>query len=257
MISRKLSTVIALCIGFAVFLLAAINTMNPGTSMGRALMSLSGLHPYAKAHQEVLQLRGLYFGTSRTWGTGLETERTHAYPYMVSLSTTNLAIRGSGPQYPYLCFESMIGEDARFDFVVFEYYGILQGTEARLVDLGKRVRARFPDATMIFLAVQEPNFYQHMPTGQNVQQVIDGAGHFNFKGGAYEPITIGDMFASTTTHQPDEWELRPPQSQKEHLQKAADAVGGFVWSPVTNFGITPASPLHQVRLMGSLYFKGA
>lgn len=44
-----------------------------------------------------LPLRGLFFGTSRTYGTGME-DRIHlVYPYQLTDNVTNLAIRGTGP----------------------------------------------------------------------------------------------------------------------------------------------------------------
>ena len=56
-------------------------------------------------------------------------------------------------QYPSMCLQSMVGEEARFDYVVFEYYMILRNHETKLIQLAQRVRARFPRASLIFLVI--------------------------------------------------------------------------------------------------------
>lgn len=55
-------------------------------------------------------LRGLFFGTSRTWGTGLEKQLHNIYPRQVTTNATNLAMRGTGPvsQRDRLKFDSRL-----------------------------------------------------------------------------------------------------------------------------------------------------
>lgn len=42
----------------------------------------------------------------------------------------------------------MLGDDVRADFFVFEYFQILQNSEAKIQELARRVRQRFPDGTL-------------------------------------------------------------------------------------------------------------
>ena len=152
----------------------------------------------------------------------------------------------------------MVGDDARFDFVVFEYYSILVNNEARLVDLAKRVRTRFPDALIIFMSMEDPGFYRYKPTGESVQEVLARSGT-EIMGGLYEGITEQEMLNATWSHTNEDWELKVSnfQLQKSHIEEAADAVGGVVWSPVTwHRGDTRLTMLQQVRVLGRMYFKG-
>jgi len=98
-----------------------------------------------------LPLRYLALGTSNTWGHGLG-ERHDAYPWLLSVDATNEAIRASGPNYPSVCTESIIGEEI-YDVIVLEFFAM---ANAGLVPLAQRLRRRFPDATIVFLAVWNP-----------------------------------------------------------------------------------------------------
>jgi len=96
-------------------------------------------------------LRYLIFGTSVSWGAGLENRNT-AYPYLLSKNVKNLALRACGPNYPSVCTESMVGEDV-YDVIVLEY---MTGSQDGLYPLARRLRKRFPEAKIIFLSLWYP-----------------------------------------------------------------------------------------------------
>ena len=93
---------------------------------------------------DISNLRYLTFGASATWGATLP-NRTTGYPYQLSPNVTNLAIRASGPNYPSICLQSMIGDDI-YDVIVLEF---LMGCGEGLDKLAMRIRQRFPDAIII------------------------------------------------------------------------------------------------------------
>jgi len=96
-------------------------------------------------------LRVLTFGMSSAWGAGLE-NRFDAYPYLLSSQVTNLAQRATGPNYPSVCTETMVGESV-YDVIIIEYlYRAYDG----VIPLAQRLRQRFPDATIIFLQIFDP-----------------------------------------------------------------------------------------------------
>ena len=57
------------------------------------------------SESEKIPLRGLFFGTSRTWGVGMESKMNLVYPWQVCTNVTNLAIRATGPQFPAMVSE--------------------------------------------------------------------------------------------------------------------------------------------------------
>jgi hypothetical protein len=62
------------------------------------------------------------FGTSRTWGSGLEDPDREAYVKIMSPSRgVNLGIRAGNEHYPSLCLYSMVGDDQVFDAIVLEF----------------------------------------------------------------------------------------------------------------------------------------
>ena len=89
------------------------------------------------------------FGTSRTWGNTL-VNRTDAYPYLLSSKVSNFAIRGSDARYPSICTKSMVSNSI-YDVIIVEYDRIGKGLLEYVETLLKRLRQRYPDATIIFM----------------------------------------------------------------------------------------------------------
>eukprot|EP00548_Thalassiothrix_antarctica_P009101 CAMPEP_0194159718 /NCGR_PEP_ID=MMETSP0152-20130528/77993_1 /TAXON_ID=1049557 /ORGANISM="Thalassiothrix antarctica, Strain L6-D1" /LENGTH=465 /DNA_ID=CAMNT_0038869333 /DNA_START=563 /DNA_END=1960 /DNA_ORIENTATION=+ len=116
-------------------------------------------------------LRMLSFGTSRTWGSGMNHPKTEAYPGL--LNSRNEAIRASDSNYPAMCTYSMVGEHDIVDVITIEYMPMsFWGTRDSILQLGRRLRQRFPDATIIFLNVWTPHQFFHKETNTGLRQFV-------------------------------------------------------------------------------------
>lgn len=110
------------------------------------------------------------FGSSVTWGALAEPipRSEFAYPWLLSPSVANHAIRASGPNYPANCLYSMIGND-RYDVIVLEYF--MMATSG-LRTLATRMRERFPDAVIVIMV----NWYAAgMIVTKDGKQLLDWA----------------------------------------------------------------------------------
>jgi len=117
------------------------------------------------------ELRILSFGTSRTWGSGMNNPKTEAFPGM--LNARNEGIRASDSNYPAMCTYSMVGEYDIVDVITIEYMPMsFWGTRDSILLLGRRLRQRFPDATIIFLNVWTPHQFFHKPTATGLRKFV-------------------------------------------------------------------------------------
>jgi len=98
-------------------------------------------------------LRIAVFGSSHSWGATLE-DRFMAYPYRLSPRVDNFAYFASGPNYPAVCTQSIIGNHAIYDLIILEYY--VSGAQHGLAELARRLRSRFPEAIIIVMKFNGP-----------------------------------------------------------------------------------------------------
>eukprot|EP00586_Coscinodiscus_wailesii_P003547 CAMPEP_0172489462 /NCGR_PEP_ID=MMETSP1066-20121228/19481_1 /TAXON_ID=671091 /ORGANISM="Coscinodiscus wailesii, Strain CCMP2513" /LENGTH=396 /DNA_ID=CAMNT_0013257353 /DNA_START=253 /DNA_END=1443 /DNA_ORIENTATION=- len=105
-----------------------------------------GLSPKT-SKRDPKELRYAAFGTSVTWGSTLSDREKSAYVKVLSPKGVNLGIRGTGPNYPSACTQSMVGDEV-FDVIILEFHVVLN---FGLRTLTKRLRERFPDAIIIIL----------------------------------------------------------------------------------------------------------
>lgn len=89
-------------------------------------------------------LRFVTFGTSVTHGAMME-HPENAYPYLLSPNVENKAMRASDSSYPSMCTQTML-KDAIYDVIIIEYD---RRRFECLEVFVKRLRQRFPDATII------------------------------------------------------------------------------------------------------------
>jgi len=99
----------------------------------------------------VENLRFLAFGTSKTAGSGVN-NLSDTYPYLLSSEATNLAIRSSGPNFPSICTQTLVG-DKTYDVIMLEFF---DEVTTGLKQLAQRLRQRFPHATIIFIQLMYP-----------------------------------------------------------------------------------------------------
>mmetsp|Transcript_28085 Transcript_28085/g.41373 ORF Transcript_28085/g.41373 Transcript_28085/m.41373 type:complete len:433 (-) Transcript_28085:77-1375(-) len=98
-------------------------------------------------------LRIAVFGSSNSWGAQLG-DRFDAYPYKLSPTVDNYAYFSSGPNYPAVCLQSLLGDSSIYDLILLESY--VSGAEHGLADLAARLRLRFPEAIIIVMKFYGP-----------------------------------------------------------------------------------------------------
>lgn len=121
-------------------------SINKGTALCILALACTLICPIfsEKPTHESKDLRYLTFGTSVTWGSIIK-NRESAYPYLLSPNVTNVAMRASDSTYPSMCTQSMV-KDSIYDVIIIEYDRRKFST---LLQLAKRLRQRFPDATIV------------------------------------------------------------------------------------------------------------
>jgi len=148
---------------------------------------------------DISQLRYLTLGASATWGATLP-DRTTGYPYQLSPNVTNLAVRASGPNFPSICIESMVGDENIYDVIILEY---LMPCFEGLDKLAIRIRQRFPDAIIILNMMWIPTLL----TGKGINGEDTSFNEIWRKHGFLRPITPEHI--STITSEMASLELNP------------------------------------------------
>ena len=97
--------------------------------------------------------RFLIFGTSTTYGVGLDKPLEQAYPYQLSSTVHNAATQSGGFTMAAACTQSIVGNDAIYNVIVVEF----QTWDPALTLLVQRLRQRFPKAMMILLRLWHPS----------------------------------------------------------------------------------------------------
>jgi hypothetical protein len=102
--------------------------------------------------QDEASIRYLTFGSSSTWGEGLEHPHEQAYPWQLSPQVHNVAARVGGISLSAICTQSIVGEGV-YDVIVLEF----SDTDVDgVIQLAARIRQRFPLAQMIFVRLWSP-----------------------------------------------------------------------------------------------------
>ena len=165
-------------------------------------------------------LRYLTFGTSRTWGSGLDDRFKEAYPYLMSPDVTNLAKRATGPAYPALCTQSLVGTRL-YDVIVLEYY---MDNANKIIKLAQRLRGRFPDALILFVKLWLPSRYRNKTAPRGKKSMKNWA-----KANGYDDHNSKEFKKFLTSETgPDDWDLLEKPDYGENVRAAADAVGGHM-----------------------------
>lgn len=97
-------------------------------------------------------LRIAAFGSSNMWGAGLE-NRFDAFPYLLSDEVDNYAMFASGPNFPSVCAQTLVGDDDVYDVIFLEYW--LKASQG-LPQLALRLRERYPRAMIFFVKIWSP-----------------------------------------------------------------------------------------------------
>ena len=115
-------------------------------------------HPLSSIKQAPPQasdsIRYLTFGSSSTWGEGLQDPQHEAYPWLLSSSVHNVAARVGGLSLSAICTQSIVGDDDKvYDVIVVEFK---DDDADSVVQLATRLRERFPSASLIFVRLWSP-----------------------------------------------------------------------------------------------------
>lgn len=126
------------------------------------------------------------FGSSNAFGYGLA-DRFDAYPFLVSSEVVNYADVFTGPNYPSVCVNTMVGNDQDFDVVVLDYW--LTGQQG-LEKLALRLRSRFPHATLVFNKIWTVNDFRRKPsqTSAEEQNLVQWKTSMGLENEGYEPV---------------------------------------------------------------------
>lgn len=113
-------------------------------------------HPLSTSYRRLRapslsQARYVSFGSSSTWGEGLDDPLVTSYPYLLSVSIHNAASRVGGSALSAACTQSIVG-DSVYDVVTIEFTTLEESTRV----LAQRMRQRFPSASIVFVRLWNP-----------------------------------------------------------------------------------------------------
>eukprot|EP00545_Synedropsis_sp_CCMP1620_P013840 CAMPEP_0119014870 /NCGR_PEP_ID=MMETSP1176-20130426/10433_1 /TAXON_ID=265551 /ORGANISM="Synedropsis recta cf, Strain CCMP1620" /LENGTH=335 /DNA_ID=CAMNT_0006968115 /DNA_START=320 /DNA_END=1327 /DNA_ORIENTATION=- len=133
-------------------------------------------------------------------------------------------MKASGPQYSALCTQTVVGnDDTLYDVIIFEYNLL---ADEYLEVLAQRLRARFPQAVMIFMRIWLPFQFKHAPSNKAVLPLV----HERFGALNPEKKTAKEMLANLVEGtQPPDWIFHEREDKKALLERIASKVGGHVY----------------------------
>lgn len=220
----RLKILVVGVLGASVLFRANVSQENGGVKRSLSSTSQEGrpkANPFTPAElKQLSELRYVTFGASRTWGAGMGADRFKAFPYILSDEVLNLAIRACGPEYPALCTYSMLGEDTIADVIILEYY---LDAKNNLIRLAKRLRQRFPLATMIFLRIWGPFQYKYTPTNEFAGLKKWLPEH------SLESIWDEKFTSSMMLEKFEDWEYNTDETIIDAQNEAIEASGGYLF----------------------------
>lgn len=117
----------------------------------RMLMHPLSSNKHSQPQQED-SIRYLTFGSSSTWGEGLEEPQHQAYPWLLSPGVHNVAARVGGISLSAICTQSIVGDNI-YDVITIEF---MDSDAEGVVQLAHRIRQRFPHAQLVFVRLWTP-----------------------------------------------------------------------------------------------------
>ena len=225
-------------------------TLRRRLSVATIVRSESSNPPIVTPRMNPNDLRILAFGASRTWGAKLPDPSTQAYPALLSRDAVNLAIRATGPDYPSLCLYTMMEQhqheqqqtalgltghsngdsisrqgtnvptEEQYDVIILEFF---LDADEHLVRLAKRVRMRYPQATIIILRMWGPLSFEHVPT--KTQQGLRG--FLKQHGLTFDSPQMASVLRDRSTA--DDWKYTSFPMSRRFQEEAAEATGAIIW----------------------------
>ena len=205
----------------------------------------------ANKHNDFEHLRILAFGTSRTYGVGVN-HPSKAFPSLLSRNNSkNLAIKASGPHYSALCTQTMVGQhgggggggddDQLYDVILLEYNLM---ADNYIFILARRLRARFPQAKIIFMRIWLPFQYRHVPSKKSVLSLIRE--RFGTASNSMLGQDILNILVEGTM--PEDWIFQEAVDKRDLLDRVSKEVGGHVYHMPR-----PENAVEAMRTFGRYY----
>jgi len=183
-------------------------------------------------------LKFITFGGSRSYGVGLTNPADSSFSALLN-NANNKAIRNSTPEYSAMCLYSMVGEYHLYDVIVVEF--LREHATGAMMDLGLRLRYRFPHAILIFLDYWYPDEFYYKPEGDK------SFGQF------YEERRMPsyDVFQPEVLDGTDEEDWGYQAYNRAVLQEAADHSNAFV----LEFPEPNNKKIDSLKQYGTLYLN--
>jgi hypothetical protein len=165
------------------------------------------------------QIRYISFGSSSTWGEGLQDPMTTSYPYLLSPQAHNAASRVGGSAMSAACTQSIVGNSV-YDAVTIEFTQF----DDSLTVLAQRIRQRLPAASIIFVRLWNPDMIRYRadndvePIGLNVWRQQHGSYSLNSK----------DLHTNIQATEKERWSMEVPEDAK--LEQTVQEIQGKVYT---------------------------
>mmetsp|Transcript_5997 Transcript_5997/g.10029 ORF Transcript_5997/g.10029 Transcript_5997/m.10029 type:complete len:436 (-) Transcript_5997:105-1412(-) len=168
------------------------------------------------------KLRIAVFGGANAWGTGIKS-RFKSYPYLLSPTVENFAHSSTGPNYFSVCTETVVGDDAMYDVIIFDYW--LRYFEG-LDEMARRLRQRYPHAIMIFVRTWSPVHFKRKSTedSHDIQSFAQWESANKLKGADLHTIT------QAIENDSGYWYLPKHQKADGAIWNIAQSVKGYEFS---------------------------
>ena len=168
------------------------------------------------------EVRYLAFGGSSTWGIGLKNPNRDAYPYLLSPVAHNAAVRSGGYSLAAACTQTIVQDDV-YDVILIEFTLF----DDSIAALSKRLRERFPSATILFVRLWRPS---QMKFRQKDDNVID---FVTFRQQHGNPsLDDTSLYFEMLKSGADRWSIDIPDQESEIKTAAAQVQARYLKLPV-------------------------
>lgn len=168
------------------------------------------------------EVRYLAFGGSSTWGSGLRHPNRESYPYLLSASAHNAAVRSGSYSLAAACTQTIVQDDL-YDVVLIEFTVF----DDSIAVLARRLRERFPAASILFVRLWRPS---QMKFRHDDGSTIDFV-EFREKHGNPSLDDTGLYFEMLKSGA-DHWFIEIPEQETEIKMAAAQVQARYLKLPV-------------------------
>jgi hypothetical protein len=165
------------------------------------------------------QIRYISFGSSSTWGEGLQDPLTASYPYRLSPQAHNAASRVGGSTMSAACTQSIVG-DSVYDAVTIEFTEF----DDSLIVLAQRIRQRLPAASIIFIRLWNPEMIRYQ-ADSDVEPI--NLNEWRQQHGSYS-LNSRELHTKILATEKERWSMEVPEDAK--LEQTLQEIQGKVYT---------------------------